>query len=235
MIPKIIHYCWFGRGEKPELAKKCITSWKKFCPDFEICEWNEDNCDYLAMPFMAEAYAAKKYAFVSDVMRLAVLEQYGGVYFDTDVEVLRDISPLLDDEGFIGFENEQFVNSGQVMAAVPHQPVVQAMIEEYKKMHFTNADGNADGSLNAVGCPHLNSDVMERFGLARSGQEQLVAGIHVYPADWFNPLDSVTGKLTKTENTYSIHWYSMSWLPKRTQIRAKIGRVIRRIRKELRR
>ena len=96
-------------------------------------------------------------------------------------------------------------------------------------------DVNADGSLNAVGCPHLNSDVMERFGLARSGQEQLVAGIHVYPADWFNPLDSVTGKLTKTENTYSIHWYSMSWLPKRTQIRAKIGRVIRRIRKELRR
>ena len=90
MIPKIIHYCWFGRGEKPELAKKCIASWKKFCPDFEIREWNEDNCDYLAMPFMAEAYAAKKYAFVSDVMRLAVLEQYGGVYFDTDVEVLRE-------------------------------------------------------------------------------------------------------------------------------------------------
>ena len=89
MIPKIIHYCWFGRGEKPELAKKCIASWKKFCPDFEICEWNEDNCDYLAMSFMAEAYAAKKYAFVSDVMRLIVLEQYGGVYFDTDVEVVR--------------------------------------------------------------------------------------------------------------------------------------------------
>ena len=90
MIPKIIHYCWFGRGEKPELAKKCIARWKKFCPDFEIREWNEDNCDYLAMPFMAEAYAAKKYAFVSDVMRLIVLEQHGGVYFDTDVEVTRD-------------------------------------------------------------------------------------------------------------------------------------------------
>ena len=225
MIPKIIHYCWFGRGEKPELAKKCIASWKKFCPDFEIREWNEDNCDYLAMPFMAEAYAAKKYAFVSDVMRLIVLEQYGGVYFDTDVEVVRDISPLLNDEGFIGFEINRFVNSGQVMAAVPHQPVVQAMIEEYKKMHFTNADG----SLNAVGCPHLNTDVMERFGLARNGQEQLVAGIHVYPVDWFNPLDSVTGKLTKTENTYSIHWYSMSWLPKRTQMKAKLGRIVRRI------
>ena len=224
MIPKIIHYCWFGRGEKPELAKKCIASWKKFRPDFEICEWNEDNCDYLAMSFMAEAYAAKKYAFVSDVMRLIVLEQYGGVYFDTDVEVVRSISPLLNDEGFIGFENDQFVNSGQAMAAVPHQPVVQAMIEEYKKLHFANADG----TVNAVGCPHLNSDVLERFGLVRNGREQMVAGIHVYPADYFNPLDSVTGKLTKTENTYSIHWYSMSWLPKHIRLRSKIVRFCKR-------
>ena len=225
MIPKIIHYCWFGRGEKPELAKKCIASWKKFCPDFEIREWNEDNCDYLAMPFMAEAYAAKKYAFVSDVMRLVVLEQYGGVYFDTDVEVLRDISPLLNDEGFIGFENNRFVNSGQVMAAVPHQPIVQAMIDEYKKLHYMQPDS----SVMPVGCPRLNSDVLERFGLIRNGQEQIVAGIHVYPDDYFSPMDSTTGKLTKTENTYSIHWYSMSWLPKRTQIRAKLGRIVRRI------
>lgn len=225
MIPKIIHYCWFGRGEKPELAKKCIASWKKFCPDFEIREWNEDNCDYLAMPFMAEAYAAKKYAFVSDVMRLIVLEQYGGVYFDTDVEVVRDISPLLNDEGFIGFENNRFVNSGQVMAAVPHQPIVQAMIDEYKKLHYMQPDS----SVMPVGCPRLNSDVLERFGLIRNGQEQIVAGIHVYPDDYFNPMDSTTGKLTKTENTYSIHWYSMSWLPKRTQMKVKLGRIVRRI------
>ena len=225
MIPKIIHYCWVGRGEKPELAKKCIASWQKFCPDFEIREWNEDNCDYLAMPFMAVAYAAKKYAFVSDVMRLVVLERYGGVYFDTDVEVLRDISPLLDDDGFIGFENEHFVNSGQGMAAAAHQPVVQAMIEEYRRLRFTDADGKAA----PVGCPHLNTDVMERFGLVRSGQEQLVAGIHVYPADYFNPLDSVTGKLTKTKNTYSIHWYSMSWLPKHIRLRSKFVKLCKRI------
>ena len=225
MIPKIIHYCWFGRGEKPELAKKCIASWRKSCPDFEICEWNEDNCDYLSIPFMAEAYAAKKYAFVSDVMRLIVLEQYGGVYFDTDVEVVRDISPLLDDEGFIGFENDQFVNSGQVMAAKAHHPVIQAMIEEYKKLRFTNADG----TTTPVGCPRLNTDVMERFGLIRNGREQVVAGIHVYPADYFNPMDSTTGKLTKTENTYSIHWYSMSWLPKRVRLKAKLGRILRRV------
>ena len=229
MIPKIIHYCWFGRGEKPELAKKCIASWRRFCPDFEIREWNEDNCDYLAMPFMAEAYAAKKYAFVSDVMRLIVLEQHGGVYFDTDVEVVRDISPLLDDEGFIGFENEQYVNSGQVVAAEAHHPVIQAMVEGYKTLHFAGEDG----SVTPVGCPRLNTDVMERFGLVRNGQEQLVAGIHVYPADYFNPLDSITGKLIKTDNTYSIHWYSMSWLPKCKQMRARVGRIIRRLTKKV--
>ena len=230
MIPKIIHYCWFGRGEKPELAKKCIASWRKFSPDFEVREWNEDNCDYLAMPFMAEAYAAKKYAFVSDVMRLIVLEQYGGVYFDTDVEVVQDISPLMDDEGFIGFENDQFVNSGQVMAAVPHQPVVQAMIEEYKKLHFTNADG----STNAVGCPRVNTEVLKRYGLVLNGKEQAIAGSHTYPEDYFNPLDSATGKLVKTPNTYSVHWYSMSWQPWYRQVRVKMGRVIRRIFKAVR-
>lgn len=178
---------------------------------------------------MAEAYAAKKYAFVSDVMRLIVLEQYGGVYFDTDVEVIRDITPLLNDQGFIGFENDQYVASGLTIAAVPHHPVIQAMIDEYKKLHFTNPDG----TVNTVGCPHLNSDVMEQFGLVRNGREQMVAGIHVYPADYFNPLDSVTGKLTKTENTYSIHWYSMSWLPKHTLMKAKLGRIWRRTRKAI--
>lgn len=178
----------------------------------------------------AETYAAKKYAFVSDVMRLLVLEQYGGVYFDTDVEAVRDIAPLMDDEGFIGFENDQYVASGLTIASVPHHPVVQAMIEEYRKLHFTNADG----TTNAVGCPHLNTDIMERYGLVRNGQEQTVAGIHVYPADFFNPLDSVTGKLTKTENTYSIHWYSMSWLPWYKQIKVKIGRIYRRMKRAIR-
>ena len=214
---------------KTELAKKCIAGWRELYPDFEIREWNEDNSDCLSMPFMAEAYSAKKYAFVSDVMRLIALELYGGVYFDTDVEAVRDITPLLNEEGIIGFENDQFVNSGQIMAAVPHHPVVQAMIEEYRKLHYMQPDG----SVTPVGCPRLNTDVMERFGLVRNGLEQSVAGIHVYPADYFNPLDSATGKLIKTENTYSIHWYSMSWQPKTTQIRVKIGRMIRRLRKAI--
>lgn len=227
MVPKIIHYCWFGRGEKPELAKKCIASWKKFCPDFEIREWNEDNCDYLTIPFMAEAYHAKKYAFVSDVMRLIALEKYGGVYFDTDVELIRDITPLMNDDGFIGFENDMYVASGLTIAAISHHPVIQAMIAEYRKNNFVNPDG----SFNLIGCPHLNSDVMERFGLVRNGKEQIVAGIHVYPAEYFNPRDSATGKVTKSENTYSIHWYSMSWIPWYKQIRVKIGRFFRRMKR----
>ena len=225
MIPKIIHYCWFGRGDKPALAKRCISSWKKFCPDFEIREWNEDNCDYLAMPFMAEAYQLKRYAFVSDVMRLIVLEQYGGIYFDTDVEVLRSFSSLMQNDAFIGFENNKFVNSGQVFAAVPHHPVIQAMIEEYRRLHYLQPDG----SVNEVGCPRLNTDVMERFGLLRNGKEQDVDGVHVYPADYFNPLDSTTGKLVKTENTYSIHWYSMSWMSKKIRLRSRLATACRRI------
>lgn len=225
MIPKIIHYCWFGRGNKPKLAKKCIASWKRFCPDFEIKEWNEDNFDYLAMPFMAEAYQAKKYAFVSDVTRLIVLEKYGGVYLDTDVELMKDISPLMNDDGFVGFENNMYVNSGQAIACVPWHPVVSEMIAEYKKKHFLKPDGSSE----TVGCPHLNSDVMELFGLVRNGKEQTVAGIHVYPAEYFNPRDSVTGRITITPNTYSIHWYGKSWLPRSARIKCEIAGRFRRL------
>lgn len=225
MIPKIIHYCWFGRREKPKLAEKCIESWKKFCPDFEIIEWNEDNCDYLSMPFMEQAYNSKKFAFVSDVMRLIVLEKYGGVYFDTDVEVIKDITPLLYDEGFMGFENERFVSSGLVTATVPHHPVIREMIEEYKKLSFNELSQD----MSAAACPYLNSGVLERFGLIRNGQEQIVSGIHIYPVEWFNPLDSATNKLNKTENTYSIHWYSMSWLPESVRIRSAFTRLCRRL------
>lgn len=225
MIPKIIHYCWFGKGEKSKQAKNCIASWKKYFPDFEIREWNEDNCDYLSIPFMAEAYQEKKYAFVSDVMRLIVLEQYGGIYFDTDVEVIRDFSPLLQDEGVIGFENDEFVNTGQVLISAPHHKVIQSMIEEYKRIHFILPDG----TLNAVGCPQLNTDVMKQFGLICNGREQLVEGIHIYPSEYFNPLDSSTRQLNVTANTYSIHWYSQSWLPGSVRLRCKITTACRKV------
>ncbi len=226
MIPKIIHYCWFGGGEKPAVAKKCIESWKKFCPDFEIHEWNEDNCDYLAIPFMAEAYRAKKYAFVSDVMRLLVLEQYGGVYFDTDVEIIRAFDDLLVYKAFFGFETYEFVNTGIGFGAEAHNSIVEQMLREYEPL--------LDGRHGVVGCPGLNTDALLKFGLKQNGRLQELDDVMIFPADYFNPMDSTTGKLTKTENTYSIHRYSMSWIPKKTQIRVKIGRRVRRMLRAMR-
>ena len=225
MIPKTIHYCWFGRRKKPPLVRRCISSWEKFCPDFDIAEWNEDNCDIFSVPFAVEAYRAKKYAFVSDVIRLFVLEQYGGVYLDTDVEIVRDISPLMTDEGFIGFENDEYVASGLVFACVPHHPAVKEMLNAYHGLRFNDSDGE----MNMLCCPRLNTDVLERFGLIRNGRGQLVGGIRVYPADYFNPMDSATGRITYTENTYTVHRYGMSWLPKRTRFRVRAANACRRI------
>lgn len=225
MIPKIIHYCWFGGGEKPEPVKKCIESWKKCCPDFDIVEWNEHNFDISIMPFTAEAYEVKKYAFVSDVARLFAVYKNGGVYLDTDVELIGNISPLLCDRGIMGFENEKYVASGLMIAAEAGHPVIQAMIDEYKPLHFYDSEGK----LTPVGCPEINTLVMERFGMRRDGSEQFIEGIHVYPAEYFNPMDSLTGRITVTENTYSIHRYSQSWLPAHRRLRTHIGRVVRRI------
>ena len=231
MLPKIIHYCWFGGNEKPEQAKKCIASWMNCCPDYELREWNEDNFSLEACPqYVRDAYAAKKYAYVTDYVRLNVLYRFGGFYMDTDVELLNNLDDFLEDEGVIGFENDQFVNSGQMLAAEAGHPVLREMMDCYDKIQFYKADG----SMYLLGCPHVNTDVLVRHGLVRNGQEQKVAGFHIYPADWFNPLDSATGELIKTPNTVSVHWYSMSWISPWRRLRVKIMRRVRRMAKRLR-
>ena len=231
MLPKIIHYCWFGGNEKPEQAKKCIASWVNCCPDYELREWNEDNFSLEACPqYVRDAYVAKKYAYVTDYVRLNVLYRFGGFYMDTDVELLKNLNAFLNDEGVIGFENDQFVNSGQMLAAEAGHPVLQEMMDRYDNIQFYKADG----SMYLLGCPHVNTDVLVRHGLVCNGQEQKVAGFHIYPADWFNPLDSATGELTKTSNTVSVHWYSMSWISPWRRIYVKIMRRVRRMVKQLR-
>lgn len=226
MIPKIIHYCWFGGNEKPEKAQKCIASWKKHCPDYEIREWNEGNISLKSCPkYVRDAYAAKKYAFVTDFVRLKVLYEHGGFYMDTDVELLKSLDLFLKDRAVIGFENNSFVNSGQMLAAEAGHPILEEMMVCYEGVDFYRPDG----SMYLMGCPHVNTDVLVNHGLVKNGREQTVAGFHVYPADWFNPLDSTTGVLNKTKNTVSIHWYSMSWIPKWRQVRVKIMRFVRRI------
>lgn len=231
MIPKIIHYCWFGGGEMPELAKKCIASWTHCCPGYKIIQWNEDNVDLAACPqYVRDAYAAKKYAYVSDYIRLKVLSENGGFYMDTDVELLKALDLFLTDEGVIGFENDSFVNSGQMLAAEAGHFILAEMMERYDNIQFYKADG----SMYLLGCPHVNTEALVSHGLVCNGREQTVAGFHVYPADWFNPLDSATGQLQKTENTVSIHWYSMSWIPKWKRIRVTILRRVRRVLRRLR-
>lgn len=231
MIPKIIHYCWFGGNEKPDKAKKCIESWHRFAPGYEIREWNESNISLSDCPrYVQDAYAAKKYAYVTDYVRLMVLRDQGGFYMDTDVELLKSLDGFLGDSGVIGFENDSFVNSGQMLAAEAGHPILTEMMACYDDISFWKDDG----SMYLLGCPHVNTDVLVRHGLEKNGREQIVAGFHVYPADWFNPLDSATGELQKTDNTVSIHWYSMSWIPHWKRVRVKILRRIRRMLRRLR-
>lgn len=225
MIPKIIHYCWFGNGEKPQKVNECIKSWEKYCPDYEIIEWNEKNFDVNCMRFTKGAYKEKKYAFVSDVARLFAIYQMGGIYMDTDVEVLKNMDDLLGDKGFIGFENDDYVNTGQIVAAEKNFDIIKQMINRYEQETFYNDDG----SLNILGCPRVNTEILLKNGLVQNGKKQIVNSMVVYPADFFNPLDSSTDLLKVTENTYSIHWYSQSWCSKKDRIRSKIVRRLHRV------
>lgn len=225
MIPKIIHYCWFGGNPLPDSAKKCIASWKKHCPDYQIKEWNESNFDIKCMPFVQEAYEEKKYAFVSDVARLIVVNTYGGIYFDTDVELIKNIDFLLSRKGFIGFENKNYVATGLGFGAECDTFFLKEMIDEYKLFHFRNKDG----SLNFVRCPQINTDIMVNNGLILNGECQDVKGIIVLPAEYMNPLDSTTGRINKTDKTISIHWYTQSWLSLSKRVKSRITKVFHRI------
>ena len=224
MIPKTIHYCWFGRGEKSKLAQKCIASWRRHCLDYESVEWNEDNFDVSVHPYARFCYVQKKWAFLSDYIRLVVVEQYGGVYFDTDVELLKNIDDLLVSEAFYGFENSSYVNTGQGFGAEAHHPTVQAMLEQYRRLQM-----DEQRSYPIIGCPILNTQALLPLGLVLSGQQQNVAGAEIYPAEYFNPYESTTGRLRKTKNTVSIHWYSGSWMSKGTILRSKLTKPFHRL------
>ena len=221
MIPKKIHYCWFGRGPKPKLAEKCIASWRKFCPDYEIIEWNEDNFDVNLNGYTRMCYEQKKYAFVSDYVRLAVVAEHGGLYFDTDVELIRPLVLPEPCEAFFGFETREYVASGLGFGSVPHGRVIEAMLAEY--------DFLLDGTQGTRGCPILNTQALVKLGLKQDGSLQRVADTLVLPADYLNPFDAVTGVVEKTKNTISIHWYSASWMSPAMVCKSKIGRFLRRI------
>lgn len=216
MIPKKIHYCWFGRNPLPESAQKCIASWRKFFPDYEIIEWNEDNFDVNCIPYIAQAYSVKKYAFVSDYARFKILYEHGGLYFDTDVEVIRPFDDILSIGAFMGFEVNPHpgrpygaVAAGLGIGAESGMDVYRAVLDYYAQLSFIQPDGSYNLTDAVV---NITTRELIKAGLQDKPGTQTVSGITIYPADYFNPFDDATGRLNKTENTKSIHWFTKTWL-----------------------
>ena len=230
MIPKVIHYCWFGRGELPALAVKCIESWKKFMPDYEIKEWNEDNFDINIISYTADAYKAGNYAFVSDYARFWVLYEYGGVYFDTDVEVIRSMEDVIGRGPYMGFElinsNGKFaVNPGLGMAAETGMDIYRKILKHYDSLPYLLENGER----NPFSMIPLVTELLKQNGLKGDGTIERITGFDVYPPDWFNPFDDVTGRLRKTENTRTIHWSAKTWLPVDPTWLVPVKRIVRRV------
>lgn len=206
-IPKIIHYCWFGGKEKLELARKCIQSWKKHCPDFQIQEWNEQNFDITQAPqYVLDAYAAGRWAFVTDYVRLKALVDQGGVYMDTDVELIRPLDPYLHHRAFCGFEAVDRVQTG-LLACEPGFALFAEFLRYYDTAQFLRPDGTQDVTTNV----QVLTRLCQSHGLCCNGQLQTVADLTIYPAEVFCPVDYDTKKLKKTRKTAAIHWFSGSW------------------------
>lgn len=208
MIPKKIHYCWFGGNELSALAKKCIESWKKYCPDYEIIEWNESNFNLECCDFVKEAYQAKKWAFVSDYARLKIIYDNGGIYLDTDVELIKSLDSLLKEKCYFGEETIGYVNTGLGFGAEKENNVIQMLLSEYNGYHFIKKDGTYDMEP----CPKKNTRPLTKFGYKFGGKNIWRCGkFVVYPPEYFCPLDYNTKLMNITNNTISIHLYNASW------------------------
>ena len=228
MIPKIIHYCWFGKNPLPEMAQKCIASWKKYCPDYEIVEWNEDNFDVNSCAYAAEAYACKKWAFVSDVARLYALVTQGGIYMDTDVEVLKPLDDILNYQALSGFEAEDRIPTG-LMACEKGNPFFSELLSEYDTARFIKPDGEMDLTTNVTRI----TDACLKHGLVLNNTLQTVHGFTLFPKDYFCPKDFETKIMEITENTYTIHHFDGSWLPEEEryalQIRPRLAKLMPKV------
>ena len=221
-IPKVIHYCWFGRGELHRLAEKCIQSWKKYCPDYEIVCWNEDNFDINQNKYAREAYEAGKWAFVSDYVRLKVLYDEGGIYLDTDVELIKPLDPLIEENGYMGFDDRGIISTGLGFACEKGNDLVAALLADYDDISFVLPDGTYD----ITPCPDRNAKVFERLGMDISNQNQLFMGIKMLPEDYLCPMKYYTGKKLITPNTYSIHYFCASWTSSTTKRTMLLKRII---------
>lgn len=224
MIPKTIHYCWFGGNPLPKDAEKCINSWKKYCPDYEIIEWNESNFNINSNQYVKEAYEAKKFAFVTDYVRLYVMYTYGGIYMDTDVEVVRSLDDFLKHQAFSGFESSNSIPTG-IMGSEKDFPLFKKLLDYYDDKHFIKKDGSLDTTTNTV----TITNICKECGLVLNNRFQVLDGFALYPNDYFCPLENETGVLRKTENTAAIHWFAKSWVEEKHRSMMAFTRVLHRI------
>lgn len=207
MIPKKIHYVWLGKGKKSELTEKCIDSWKKHLPDYEIIEWNEDNFDLNCNKYLKQAYENKKYAFASDYIRLYVLYEYGGIYMDTDVEVIRNLDCFLDNKAFSGFENNNYIPTG-IIACERKNRWIKYLLDDYNNISFIKENGTFDLTTNTV---RITNTTKANYNLKLESSYQNLGDVVFYPYDYFCPKDWETGIINITENTYTIHHFNGSW------------------------
>lgn len=213
MIPKVIHYCWFGRKPLPPLAVKCIKSWKKYLPDYEIKEWNEDNFDVNSIAYTKEAYEAKRYAFVSDYARFWVLYNYGGLYFDTDVEIIKHIDDIISKGGFMGCETfaqknvPLYVAPGLGLGCEKGHPIYHSLLQLYSGLHFIGIDGKP--YLKTI--VQYTTEYLVQLGLNEINEIQYINGIYIYPKEYFNPYDVEQDKIFITSQTRTIHHFAASW------------------------
>lgn len=206
MIPKIIHYCWFGGAEKPKSVEKCIKSWRRYCPDYKIIEWNESNFDINQYAYTKGAYKAKKWAFVSDVARLNVVYNNGGIYLDTDVELISPLDSLLGYSSFWGFEDDRHIATGLGFGAEKGNDYVKAVLDDYSDMEFPK-----DNTKGLVPCTDINTSVFEKLGVKIENKTQYIGNAVFFSTEYLCPIDYATGRKNVTKNTLSIHHYDSSW------------------------
>lgn len=207
MIPKRIHYCWFGKGELPEMAEKCIASWYNYMPDYEYKLWDEESFDVSSVPYVKEAYESRKFAFVTDYVRLFALYTEGGVYMDTDVEVLKPLDNLLSLTAFTGYEGSKALPPVTgIMASEAGGEWVKEQLDSYRDAHFVKDDGTLDLTTNTTRI----SGIMQSNGFVQNGQYQVYKDLHVFPVDYFCPRQT-TGEFFLTDNTYCDHHFMGTW------------------------
>lgn len=228
-IPKVIHYCWFGGNPLTEDVNKCIASWKKWCPNYEIIQWDESNYDYKKNKFAYQAYQCGKWAFVSDVARLDVVYHFGGIYLDTDVELIKPLDFLLSESAFMGFEKGRMVATGLGFGAEKGNELIGINLQAYDELSFFNVDG----TLNMIPCPQITTKVLEQNGLERKDKLQMLNNMKVFPSSYFCPMILGDGSAEVKTETVSIHHYANTWgteekkrkESKRRSIYTKFGRL----------